>query len=538
MHTSWGQPPFLVGLAGASGSGKSTLARALVEKLGPHLADVLPLDSYYRDQSNLNAEARSQLNFDQPNAWEIDRLRRDLLALQSGCAIELPVYDFATHSRLRETRLLRPKPILIAEGVFALAIPEIAQLFDLRIGLTISLDLCLQRRIERDTQERARTESSIRAQFDQQVRPAIEKWVLPSIAQAELALVGDKPVNELVGQILPHLPKVEDPAGQLPVEFAELARRLGPELLSQRLERQSSLWAGKQHQGEGLLVIERYLPIDRLITTGLKLTGLYHWGHRQAMNVRTIRHQIISPQVPPALDGFRLLQLSDLHLDIDPALTPAIRRAIAPLEYDLAVITGDYRNSTSADFSPAIQAMSELLPSIRSPRYGILGNHDFLEMAPALEALGLPMLLNEGVLHHHAGAEVFLGGIDDPHFYATDDLPRVRSLLDQDSTAFRILLSHSPETYHRAEGFHLLLAGHTHGGQICLPGGLAILRLGRCPAAMLSGAWQHHDLMGYTSPGTGCCGVPVRFFCPPEVTLHEFHHGLNPSQQCSTMVTR
>lgn len=524
MSAPWLGKPFLVGVAGASGSGKSSLAAALERSLGTARAAVLPLDSYYRDRSQLDPAARAAVNFDEPGAWEVERLVRDLRALRRGCAIEVPIYDFNTHCRRPERRLFRPRHIIIIEGLFALALPEVRELLDLRVGLELPPEQCLQRRLARDLQQRGRTEDSIREQFARQVLPSIELWITPSLVHAELRLSGAAPTAELVESVRAKLPEVADPAGNLPEEFAGLARRLGPDFLAKRLEQQSSLWAGKQHQGEGLLVIERFIPIDRLITIGLKLSGLYGWGHRQAMAVRVVRHEIFSPRIPPALDGFRLLQLSDLHLDIDPALGPAVTQALQGLEYDLAVITGDYRNSTSADFSPAIAAMAQLLPAIKPPVYGILGNHDFIEMAPALEALGLPMLLNESLLHQHGSGELLLGGIDDPHFYATDDLPRVRASCGDDPAALRILLSHSPETYHRADGFDLLLAGHTHAGQICLPGGIAILRIGRCPGAMLAGAWQHGSLLGYTSPGTGCCGVPVRFFCPPEITLHQFHH--------------
>jgi hypothetical protein len=107
-----------------------------------------------------------------------------------------------------------------------------------------------------------------------------------------------------------------------------------------------------------------------------------------------------------------------------------------------------------------------------------------------------------------------------PHFYKTHDISRVGGTAPGPEV-FRILLSHSPETYEEAScHFDFMMSGHTHGGQLCLPGGFPIIRNGRCPRRMLSGAWSRKGLLGYTSRGTGCCGVAARLFCPPEITIH------------------
>lgn len=516
--------PWLVAIAGASGSGKSTLARELARALGPERACVLALDAYYRDRAGFSPEERKGLDFDCPEAWETERLLRDLRALRRGCAIEVPAYDFATHTRMASSAFFQPRPIVFVEGIFALTLPGAEELFDLRVGLDLSLEECLARRIARDVRERGRDEASVREQFERQVVPSIQRWVGPSLSLANLRLDASAPVGEQVRrvrEILPDFP-VSDPAW--PGELAGLARRMGDECLKERLHTQAGLWAGKTHQGEGLLVMERLFPVDRVISTVLKLCGLYGPGHRQAARVRVMRHRIASPRVPRDLDGFRLLQLSDLHLDLDAEIERGVLRALGEVGYDLAVITGDYRNSTHEDFSRAVAATARILPAFKTRVYGILGNHDFVEMVPALEAAGLPMLLNEGVLYQRGSAGLYLGGIDDPHFYKTHDLARVRARGGEEDGVFRILLAHSPEIYAETARFDLVLAGHTHGGQICLPGGIAVARMARCPGRLLAGMWNEGDVLGYTSPGTGCCGVPVRWFCPPEITLHEFHH--------------
>ena len=211
---------------------------------------------------------------------------------------------------------------------------------------------------------------------------------------------------------------------------------------------------------------------------------------------------------------------NDLHLDLDQSLLPVILEKLKPLEYDLAVITGDYRESTSGRPADAIQLTAEVVKHIKTPVYGVLGNHDFIEMVPALDKAGLRMLLNETVAIEKNQAFFYLSGIDDPSFYQTHDLSATtRDIPPQTCT---ILLSHSPNTYAQAAttGYDLMLCGHTHGGQICLPGGIPIVRNGQCPAHMLAGSWAYENMAGYTSRGTGACGAAVRFFCPPEITVH------------------
>jgi predicted MPP superfamily phosphohydrolase len=248
--------------------------------------------------------------------------------------------------------------------------------------------------------------------------------------------------------------------------------------------------------------------------------GLHRWGYRNFMAIRVIENRVRHPRLPPALEGFRLLQLSDLHLDLDPALVAVIGERLAGIEYDVAVLTGDFRNTTDADHGPSVAQTLALLDAFERPVYAILGNHDFIEIVEPLERAGLRFLLNETVMVEHRGAALYLAGIDDPHFYRTHDLAGVRDAVPEDG--FSVLLSHSPETYRDAAayGFDLMLSGHTHGGQICLPGGYPLVKVCDVPRRFVAGAWRHRDLLGYTSVGTGSCGVPLRYFCPPEITVH------------------
>ena len=303
-------------------------------------------------------------------------------------------------------------------------------------------------------------------------------------------------------------------------DYPLLEARLGRDRLSERLLRQASKTARLLHQGEGLFRLERFLPIDTLVRFGLKISGMGRITHRHFLDVRRCEIEWDLPSLPRSFDGFRLLQLSDLHADLDARLTPRIVEQIRATPHDAAVITGDYRNATDGDYDPCLAQMQTILPELSPARWGILGNHDFIEMVPTLEALGLPILLNEVAVLERGDARLWLAGIDDPHFYQTHDLEKVRAQTPPDACV--ILLAHSPEIYAEsaATGFSLQLSGHTHGGQLCLPGGRHLVVPCRIPPKFIRGRWSHGALQGYTSPGTGSCGVPARLNCPPEITLH------------------
>jgi len=200
--------PYFIGLAGPSGSGKSHLATTLQRELGPETCGVLSLDSYYRDLGHLPAEKRKKTDFDQPAALDACRMRADLQRLKSGLPIEVPIYDFATHARKPETVVFPAMPAVIIEGIFIFCFPELSALLDLRIYVNVDVEICLARRLARDVHDRGRDESGVREQFDRWVRPSVEKWVLPQMALADLVLDGTRPAGELVGQILPHIPRM------------------------------------------------------------------------------------------------------------------------------------------------------------------------------------------------------------------------------------------------------------------------------------------------------------------------------------------
>jgi hypothetical protein len=144
-------------------------------------------------------------------------------------------------------------------------------------------------------------------------------------------------------------------------------------------------------------------------------------------------------------------------------------------------------------------------------------------MVPGLEAMGIRILLNECEAIAREDQCIFLSGIDDAHFYRMDNLEKASHQIPDG--AFSILLSHTPEIYRQAAhaNFNLMLSGHTHGGQICLPGSIPITLESALPRRMGAGAWKYNNMIGYTSVGAGSSIVPVRLNCPPEITLHCLH---------------
>jgi uncharacterized protein len=171
-------------------------------------------------------------------------------------------------------------------------------------------------------------------------------------------------------------------------------------------------------------------------------------------------------------------------------------------------------------YDPALAGMEKICSILKRPIYGVLGNHDTIRMVPGLEDMGIQMLLNENHAIERGDHRIYLAGIDDAHFYRVDNIEKAATGIPVEG--FSILLSHTPEVYQQASyaDFSLLLGGHTHGGQICLPGRIPITLDSVLPRHMGSGSWKYREMIGYTSAGAGCSIVSARFNCPPEITLH------------------
>jgi uridine kinase len=181
-------PPIVIGIAGCSGSGKSTLASELARTLG---GVHFHFDNYYRDLAHLPMEQRVSQNFDDPALIESPLLAAHIASLARGEAIERPLYDFASYTRVAvETERIEPGPYVWAEGLFALWYAELLPHYQLRIYVDTPEELCFERRLRRDMEQRGRSEESVRLQYAATVLPASLAWVRPSAANADLVIDG------------------------------------------------------------------------------------------------------------------------------------------------------------------------------------------------------------------------------------------------------------------------------------------------------------------------------------------------------------
>jgi uridine kinase len=196
-------PPVVIGIAGCSGSGKTTLAAELARALG---GIHFHLDNYYRDLKHLPLEERFRQNFDDPELIEVALLAPQVAVLARGEAIERPVYDFSTHTRVEgRTERVEAGPFLIVEGLFALYYPELLPLYHLRVYIDTPDGLCFERRLKRDIEQRGRTEESVRRQYEATVRPSSIAYVRPSAAHADLTIDGTGALDWKVERVVTEL---------------------------------------------------------------------------------------------------------------------------------------------------------------------------------------------------------------------------------------------------------------------------------------------------------------------------------------------
>lgn len=182
----------IIAIAGASASGKSlfasTVYQELVAELGTGGIAILAEDAYYRDQSHLSFEQRLLTNYDHPSAFEHELLFKHLQQLRAGQAIEMPQYNYKTHTRMTETIKVVPGRVIMVEGILLLSDPELRAQFDISVFMDTPLDICLLRRIRRDLEERGRSMASITEQYEETVRPAFFDFILPSKQFADLVV--------------------------------------------------------------------------------------------------------------------------------------------------------------------------------------------------------------------------------------------------------------------------------------------------------------------------------------------------------------
>lgn len=280
----------------------------------------------------------------------------------------------------------------------------------------------------------------------------------------------------------------------------------------------------------GSLHFENIPWLERVLAFLLKVTMTEAWGRANALNIKPSHVDLAVPLLPPAFEGCRLLFMTDLHIDANASLTDRLIHTIAHMDCDYIVLGGDYTFKMNCDSQRASDLMRRLARYLtgRARVFGILGNHDRYSMAECLAACGVEMLVNEHICLQRGDDRLYIAGLDDWHYFHADDLECADQGIPEH--VCKIMVCHSPERYKEAalKGYSLYLAGHTHGGQVCLPGGIVLVTSATIPRKMIKGPWLYRHMAGYTSRGVGSSGVPVRFFCAPEIILMTLKRGSTP----------
>ncbi len=188
----------IIGVAGGSGSGKTYLARILHQKLGDKVSAIIYQDNYYIDQSARFDHDGGSVNFDHPDSLDFDLLATHLEKLKNGSEIEIPVYDFVTHSRQEETIKQKPQKVILVDGILLLSQPHVRKHFDISIFVDTAEQLRFDRRLKRDVEERGRTPEGVKAQFEKQVKPMHDRFVQPSMDHANHIVTDYQGFDDLV----------------------------------------------------------------------------------------------------------------------------------------------------------------------------------------------------------------------------------------------------------------------------------------------------------------------------------------------------
>lgn len=263
--------------------------------------------------------------------------------------------------------------------------------------------------------------------------------------------------------------------------------------------------------------------VMHFIRSAVRRSHLWSPGRRNLLDYRRVENRPRTERrAPAAFRGFRILHLSDLHIEAIPDDGRELKRLLSGIRADALVITGDFRYLNWGDSGESMFLVEKLLDGLEYPhgRFAVLGNHDTLDMVERLERGGVRVLMNEAHEVRRDGESVWIAGTDDPHYFRLHDVRKALAPVPPDG--FSVLLAHSPDAAREAAraGTSLYLCGHAHRGQICLPGGVPVIANLHCPRRFFHGAWAEGSMRGYTSAGVGASGVPVRFFSPPEIVVH------------------
>jgi uridine kinase len=180
--------PIIIGVAGGTGSGKTTVAETILKRVGEEHIAFIPHDAYYRDLSHMPPDQRALVNFDHPDALETDLLVEHLQVWRQGHPIDVPIYDFKTHSRKKQTRRVELQRVALVEGILVFAEPKLREMFDVKLYVDADADIRFIRRLKRDIEERGRTVESVVEQYLTTVRPMHLEFVEPSKRYADVII--------------------------------------------------------------------------------------------------------------------------------------------------------------------------------------------------------------------------------------------------------------------------------------------------------------------------------------------------------------
>ncbi len=264
--------------------------------------------------------------------------------------------------------------------------------------------------------------------------------------------------------------------------------------------------------------IDYLLPV---ISTALKMSGMYYLGNARAKQIAVREFDLHFKNLPNAFDGYKILHLTDLHVDSLPGIEQVIGEKIANLDYHICMITGDYRLKTMGKYDDKVLSpLRDIIACVQAEDgvFATLGNHDTHQIVEHLEDMGVRVLTNESEYLWRGEDKILLSGIDDPHYYYSHHAVEA---LQTNREAFKIALVHSPELYQEAadNAYDLYLCGHTHAGQICLPTGIPLITHLKKGHKLYKGWWEIEGMKGYTSAGCGVSGIPVRFNSRSEISL-------------------
>jgi uncharacterized protein len=275
------------------------------------------------------------------------------------------------------------------------------------------------------------------------------------------------------------------------------------------------------------IFLKRHLfRLFHLGTPPIRLRRIHDTLSERAKNIDFVHHRIFDPKLPESFDGYRIIHLSDPHFDSLPGLEDRIFEKLAETPCDAFVLTGDFADRHGAPPRDVIEPLRRVLAAVR-PTDGIfatLGNHDSWGHVEVLESIGMTVLVNESLVLRRGTDELVFTGTDDPSYFFTEAAP---AALRRAPDGFKVALVHSAELADVAaeSGFSLYLAGHTHGGQICLPNGRPLYIDLKRFVEYGQGIWFHDDMVGLTNVGAGASLLPYRFFSKGEVVLITLRRG-------------